>query len=189
MEPARPLSPPSPNPISNAIVSKEKLVEPSRLAARQRQIDIGKNTAVYERYITAVPKRLRDPALRFTSHPVTPDKFCPVSKRAFDGRVRVWRRLLFEAWATDEEKQRLTTRPSSMAPALSASSCNPTNEHKENSSSPLLSSTSSADSPAECGAEPKCGYDDVDAEALQLANAMLSGSEDLPACPVLSFDL
>ena len=60
-----------------------------RLAQRQKQIDFGKNTRGYERYSALVPREKR----RFDD-PWTPDKTAPCSKRAFDGRIRKWRREL-----------------------------------------------------------------------------------------------
>lgn len=63
---------------------------------------MGKNTIGYDRYSAAVPRDERDPAQRFGRHPVTPDKYEVASKRAFDGRVRTWRRLL-HAWDDSAE--------------------------------------------------------------------------------------
>ncbi|GHP03095.1 hypothetical protein PPROV_000185000 [Pycnococcus provasolii] len=60
-----------------------------RLAQRQKQIDFGKNTRGYERYSALVPREKR----KF-DNPWTPDKTAPCSKRAFDGRIRKWRREL-----------------------------------------------------------------------------------------------
>ncbi|XP_065828057.1 histone RNA hairpin-binding protein-like [Oscarella lobularis] len=69
-----------------------RLTDPHRLAMRQKQIDYGKNTLAYENYVKAVPKNQRGP-----DHPSTPDKTLGCSKRAFDGRLRLWRRKL-HAW-------------------------------------------------------------------------------------------
>ncbi|KAJ3260600.1 Oocyte-specific histone RNA stem-loop-binding protein 2 [Boothiomyces macroporosus] len=60
-----------------------------RLEQRQKQIDYGKNTVGYKRYIATVPKHER----KFP-HPETPDKYSKCSKRAWDGLVRSWRRKL-----------------------------------------------------------------------------------------------
>uniref|UniRef100_A0A1B0BGT3 Histone RNA hairpin-binding protein RNA-binding domain-containing protein n=1 Tax=Glossina palpalis gambiensis TaxID=67801 RepID=A0A1B0BGT3_9MUSC len=59
------------------------------LSRRQKQIDYGKNTEAYERYIQLVPRleRTRD-------HPKTPDKYGKYSRRAFDGLVKIWRKQL-----------------------------------------------------------------------------------------------
>ncbi|MCO5588683.1 hypothetical protein L7F22_042642 [Adiantum nelumboides] len=60
-----------------------------RLSQRQRQVDFGKNTLGYERYIELVPRckrKLRDPQ--------TPNPKQVCSKRSWDGQVRKWRRLL-----------------------------------------------------------------------------------------------
>jgi hypothetical protein len=62
-----------------------------RVAARQRQVDIGKARTEYVRYQAAVPKDQRTP-----SRPQTPDPAAPVSKRQFDRLLSEWRRLLHE---------------------------------------------------------------------------------------------
>ncbi|EDW98330.1 histone RNA hairpin-binding protein [Drosophila yakuba] len=63
--------------------------DPAVLSRRQKQIDYGKNTAAYERYLEMVPKteRTRD-------HPRTPNKYGKYSRRAFDGLVKIWRKSL-----------------------------------------------------------------------------------------------
>jgi hypothetical protein len=62
-----------------------------RLQQRQKQIDYGKNTKGYQRYLKIVPIKNRKP-----SDPETPDKFMNCSKRAWDGHVRSWRRKLHQ---------------------------------------------------------------------------------------------
>ncbi|KAF6266212.1 histone RNA hairpin-binding protein RNA-binding domain-containing protein [Scenedesmus sp. NREL 46B-D3] len=67
--------------------------DPKRLTARQQQIDFGKNTLGYERYLQAVPKHKRK--LRGKDHdPPTPDITQKMSKRTWDGIVKSWRRHL-----------------------------------------------------------------------------------------------
>jgi hypothetical protein len=63
-----------------------------RLEQRQKQLDLGKNTLGYQRYLSAVPRASRDKTN--ASHPRTPDKLAKQSKRAFDGQVKAWRRVL-----------------------------------------------------------------------------------------------
>ncbi|KAF2070220.1 hypothetical protein CYY_008466 [Polysphondylium violaceum] len=65
--------------------------DPKRLAARQRQIDIGKMTVGYKNFIEQVPKSKRKP-----TDPKTPNKYQICSKRSWDGQVRKWRRLLHQ---------------------------------------------------------------------------------------------
>lgn len=60
-----------------------------RLASRQKQIEFGKNTVGYERYLSAVPK-----AQRKRGHPRTPDKLQICSRRSWNGQIVVWRRSL-----------------------------------------------------------------------------------------------
>ena len=67
-----------------------------RLSQRQKQLDIGKNTVAYERYLVAVPKNNRVTSRKYTDQPVTPLKTQVCSKRAWDGQVRKWRRLLHQ---------------------------------------------------------------------------------------------
>lgn len=59
------------------------------LSRRQKQIDYGKNTLAYERFVETVPRseRTRD-------HPRTPNKYGKYSRRAFDGLVKIWRKQL-----------------------------------------------------------------------------------------------
>ncbi|XP_061390092.1 histone RNA hairpin-binding protein [Musca vetustissima] len=59
------------------------------LSRRQKQIDYGKNTVAYERYLEMVPK-----AQRNRDHPRTPNKYGKYSRRAFDGLVKIWRKQL-----------------------------------------------------------------------------------------------
>jgi len=72
-------------------VKKEKAKETDerRLAARQKQIDIGVNTPGYRRYLEEVDERKK-------GDPKTPDKYQVCSKRSWDGQVRKWRRQLHQ---------------------------------------------------------------------------------------------
>lgn len=73
-----------------------------RLAQREKQLKMGKSTRGYDLYIKEVPRHARDPARAFSDntdrrrHPRTPDPRSRASKRAFDGRVRAWRRALHD---------------------------------------------------------------------------------------------
>eukprot|EP01018_Ginkgo_biloba_P038674 Gb_11751 [translate_table: standard] len=62
-----------------------------KLSQRQKQIDYGKNTLGYERYVELVPRSQRK-----RCHPQTPDTKQVCSKRSWDGQVKKWRRLLHE---------------------------------------------------------------------------------------------
>lgn len=74
--------------------AKQNLVESDshKLCQRQKQIDYGKNTLGYERYLELVPRKHRK---KFV-HPQTPDIKQVCSKRSWDGQVKKWRRRLHE---------------------------------------------------------------------------------------------
>ncbi|EDX15868.1 GD15074 [Drosophila simulans] len=69
--------------------TRRETADPAILSRRQKQIDYGKNTAAYERYVEMVPK-----AERTRDHPRTPNKHGKYSRRAFDGLVKIWRKSL-----------------------------------------------------------------------------------------------
>eukprot|EP01138_Halocafeteria_seosinensis_P009592 gb/GECG01009802.1/.p1 GENE.gb/GECG01009802.1/~~gb/GECG01009802.1/.p1 ORF type:complete len:282 (+),score=31.78 gb/GECG01009802.1/:1-846(+) len=72
--------------------------DPHRIQQRQRQIDFGKNTAGYDRYIKLVPKHKRKP-----TDPQTPNPTRKYSKRMWDSMVRTWRKRLHQ-WDPPEEE-------------------------------------------------------------------------------------
>ncbi|KAI8463344.1 MAG: histone RNA hairpin-binding protein RNA-binding domain-containing protein [Monoraphidium minutum] len=65
----------------------------ARLAQRQKQIDLGKNTQAYRNYIKAVPRHKRKLKGK-DMHPSTPDISLKASKRCWQGMVRVWKKKL-----------------------------------------------------------------------------------------------
>jgi hypothetical protein len=78
-----------------------------KIAQRQRQIDIGKNTPEYYNYRKRIPRRERK-----RSDAVSPDKYQMISKRNWEGQVKAWRRLLHkwdpvEPLVIDEEEGEL----------------------------------------------------------------------------------
>ncbi|CAH8572620.1 unnamed protein product [Dicrocoelium dendriticum] len=59
------------------------------LLRRQKDIDMGKVTERYAEYVLSIPK-----PERARHHPRTPNKFRKVSRRAWDGMIRKWRKHL-----------------------------------------------------------------------------------------------
>lgn len=83
-------------------IDKEKLLKSTEtdaecLRKRQKQINFGKVTPEYQRYVAACDKRKREPF-----YPRTPNKFRRCSRRKFDGLVKKWRKQL-HVWDENPE--------------------------------------------------------------------------------------
>ena len=100
---------------ASTLAVNERETDPRRLSQRRKEIAYGKNTLGYERYLAQVPKHKR--GARYSEHPRTPDSTKKVSKRAFDGTVKAWRRALHEWDPPKDERGAALVAPTPAAAA------------------------------------------------------------------------
>ena len=74
--------------------------DPQRLQRRRKDVAWGKNTRGYDRYRELIPKHERK---GYIEHPRTPDITEKMSKRRWDGMIKVWRRTLHN-WDPPEDE-------------------------------------------------------------------------------------
>ena len=80
---------------SSEFIDQQVETNPRVIAQRQKQIMFGKDSPGYVNYLKLVPKNRRDRSDP-EKHPRTPNPRKKMSKRAFDGIVRAWRRRLHQ---------------------------------------------------------------------------------------------
>ena len=117
------------------MIAPGRETDPTRIEQRLKQIQYGYNTAAYDHYIATVPKEKR--IYGKDEHPRTPDVYEIQSKRAFEGRLKKWRRGLhiYDLNGADGE---LVEPDLSVGKLASKSS-------SESDISPLMNSRSSGD--------------------------------------------
>ena len=85
----------------NDFVNREKETDPEVLDRRQKQIDYGKNSVVYQNYRRQVIK-----AERKIYEPKTPQKKLKWPRRTWDTSIRWWKKDI-HIWSSDQGDQAL----------------------------------------------------------------------------------
>lgn len=83
--------------LDKEVLKQQIETNPEVLRKRQKNINFGKVTEEYKKYIEKVSKKKRE-----SFHPRTPNKFRKCSRRKFDGLIKKWRKLL-HVWDENPE--------------------------------------------------------------------------------------
>lgn len=121
--------------------------DPVVLERREKQIEYGKNTLAYDRYLNAVPRNQRR-----WDMPRTPDKHRKYSRRQWDGMIKAWKKSIHKY---DQPKDAANSHSSgeNRSESSSSSSGNRSIPEDESSSPERLSSSNNKSSSSKSWAQ------------------------------------
>lgn len=144
-----------------------------RVAQRQKQIDLGKDTLAYDCFVNAVSREDRKP-----QHPMTPLATQKCSRRSFVGQIKRWRKMLFDFKANSDSANALklgdgNTESNPKSGERSFGSCQETLEH----GLPVCPKVLVVDMAA-----PKLSSIGAEYASPQIASTHVSSDADTPVC-------